>query len=137
MARVRWFCGVLVFVLAASSASQAQELAAKPAGKVADTKFWLVGAALNTAMILDTKSTFDVAGRCATCYEANKVVAPFVAQGPAVTFVAGELFDAGVMAVSAKMKGSSKAWVRHIWWVAPVAIAAGHVAAYRHNVNVR
>ncbi|MFI5177141.1 MAG: hypothetical protein ACHQO8_01170, partial [Vicinamibacterales bacterium] len=121
----------------AAGASAAQDLPQKPAGKVADTKFWLVGAALNTAMMFDTKSTFDVSSRCAQCYEANKIVAPFVAQGPAVTFVAGELFDIGVMAVSAKMKGSSRPWIRRVWWVAPIAIAAGHAAAYRHNTNLR
>ena len=125
-----------MLLLLTTSASQAQELASKPAGKVADTKFWLVGATLNTAMLLDTKSTFDVARRCADCYEANPIVAPFVYEGPTVTFVAGEAFDIGVMTVAAKMKASERSWVRHIWWVAPIAIAAGHAAAYRHNINL-
>jgi hypothetical protein len=149
--RMRMLCGAVMLVSVTSSVSYAQEppmnaglarpvqsdeVHRPPAGKVADKTFWLVGAALNTAMLLDTKSTFDVARRCPECYEANPVVAPFVNQGPTVAFTAGEVFDIGVMAVSAKMKGSTKPWVRHIWWVAPVAIATGHAMAYRHNVNL-
>ena len=104
--------------------------------KVADKTFWLIGAALNTAMVLDTKSTFDVSKRCASCYEADPVVAPFVVQGPATTFAAGEAFDIGVMALAAKMKGSSHSWARHTWWVVPIALTTGHAIAFRHNNNL-
>ncbi len=100
---------------------------------VADKKFWLLGAALNVGMVLDTKSTFDVARRCASCYEANPVVAPFLPLGPAPVFAAGEMFDVGVMAVAAKMKGSSHEAVRRTWWVIPVVLTTGHLLAYRHN----
>ena len=39
--------------------------------RVADKKFWILGGALNSAMLLDTKSTFDVTKVCVDCYEAN------------------------------------------------------------------
>jgi hypothetical protein len=115
-----------------ASDPQAQETRAK----VADKKFWLVAAALNGAMIMDTKSTFDVDRRCANCVETNPYAAPFVNRGPAVTFTAAETFDMGVMFIAFKMKGSERPQVRNVWWVMPVALTAGHVAAYRHNLKV-
>jgi hypothetical protein len=104
--------------------------------RTTDKKFWAVAAALNTAMILDTKSTFDVGYRCPTCYERNPVVRPFLPLGPAPVFAMGVAFDAGVMTVAAKMKGSSKPALRRTWWIVPVALAAGHFVAWRHNVGL-
>ena len=101
--------------------------------KVVDKKFLLVSAALNTTMLLDTWSTFDVIDRCPTCREANPYVAPFVKRGPKVTFTAGQAFDIGVMALSAKMKASSKPQIRNIWWLVPVALTTGHALAFHHN----
>jgi len=108
----------------------------RPAARVTDTKFWLTAAALNAAMIADTKSTFDVMRRCAICYEKNPYAAPFVARGPIVTYAAGEAFDVGVMVVAAKMKGSDNRVYRRTWWVVPIALTTGHVLAYRHNLGV-
>jgi hypothetical protein len=107
-----------------------------PAKKVTDTKFWLTAAALNVAMIADTKSTFDVIRRCDICYEKNPYAAPFVARGPALTYAAGEALDVGVMVVAAKMKGSQNKFYRRTWWVIPIAMTTGHVIAYRHNLGV-
>ena len=104
--------------------------------RVNDKTFWAVGGLLGTAMALDTKSTFDVLGRCAGCYEANPYVAPFVSRGPAVTMSAGVAFDVGVMALAAQMKRSPEARFHRIWWVIPIALTAGHVIAYRHNLRV-
>lgn len=108
----------------------------RPAKRVTDTKFWLTAAALNAAMIADTKSTFDVMRRCAICYENNPYAAPFVARGPIVTYAAGEAFDVGVMVVAAKMKGSDNKLYRRTWWIVPIALTTGHVLAYRHNIGV-
>jgi len=109
----------------------------KPARpRTTDKKFWVVAAALNTAMILDTKSTFDVGYGCPTCYERNPVVRPFLPLGPGPVFAMGVAFDAGVMTVAAKMKGSSKPALRRTWWIVPVALAAGHFVAWRHNVRL-
>ena len=99
----------------------------RPAKRVTDTKFWLTAAALNVAMIADTKSTFDVVHRCDICYEKNPYAAPFVARGPVVTYAAGEAFDIGVMVVAAKMKGSENKFYRRTWWVVPIALTTGHV----------
>ncbi len=127
---MRKLCSVVLLVLATSTASYAQDRGAE---KVADAKFWIVAGALNTAMVLDTRSTFDVAKRCTDCYEANPIVAPFVRQGAPTTFVAGEAFDVAVMSVAARMKASDRSWVRRTWWVAPAALIVGHSIAYRHN----
>lgn len=108
----------------------------RPAKRVTDTKFWLTAAALNVAMIADTKSTFDVIRRCDICYEKNPYAAPFVARGPVVTYAAGEAFDVGVMVVAAKMKGSENTFYRRTWWVVPIALTTGHLIAYRHNLGV-
>ena len=108
----------------------------RPAKNVTDKKFWLTAAALNIAMIADTKSTFDVQRRCDICYEKNPYAAPFIARGPAVAFAAGEAFDVGVMVVAAKMKGSDNKLYRRTWWVVPIALTAGHAIAYRHNLSV-
>lgn len=108
----------------------------RPAKRVTDTKFWLTAAALNVAMIADTKSTFDVKRRCEICYEMNPYAAPFVARGPALTYAAGEAFDIGVMVVAAKMKGSENTFYRRTWWVVPIALTTGHMLAYRHNLGV-
>jgi hypothetical protein len=108
----------------------------QPSRRVHDFKFWTVGGLLGTAMLLDTKSTFDVLGRCARCYEANPYVAPFVNRGPGVTFTAGVALDVGIMAIAAKMKTSRHERFRRIWWVVPVVLTAGHLLAYRHNLRV-
>jgi len=140
----------MLLVLSTSTLGLAQERGALPeredafraastgetSSSVLDRKFWLLAAGLNTAMLLDTKSTFEVAGSCNTCREANPFVAPFVRRGPTVTYTAGVLFDAGVMTVAAKMKGSSRTWMRRTWWIVPAALVAGHSIAYRHNVNL-
>lgn len=150
MSSARKLVTVLVLVLLTATAARAQErgrLAADEAARhtltaerssrqVLDRKFWIVAAALNTAMALDTKSTFDVVRRCDACREANPFVAPFVRRGPAVTFTAGEAFDAGVMTMAARMRGSDRAWVRRTWWVMPAALITGHAIAARHNSNL-
>ena len=131
---MRKLCAAVLLVLATATIAHAQEFRASD--KVADKKFWLVAGALNATMLLDTKSTFDVARRCPDCHEGNPVVAPFVRQGATTTFAAGLAFDAGVMTVAAKMKGSDKTWARRTWWVVPAALIAGHSMAYRHNANL-
>jgi hypothetical protein len=131
---MRKLCGAIVLVLATSSVAQAQEF--RTPDNVTDKKFWLVAGALTTTMLLDTKSTFDVSDRCPACYEVNPVVAPFVRQGATTTFAAGLAFDAGVMTVAAKMKGSDKTWARRTWWIVPAALIAGHSIAFRHNNNL-
>ena len=145
---MRVFCTVAVLVLLTATASVAQDLPpARPASvhladqpeprrKVADKKFWLLGGALNSAMLLDTKSTFDVTKTCTDCYEANPFVRPFVRRGPVTTYVAGEIFDAGVMTIAAGMRGSDRPWMRRTWWVIPVALITGHAIAYRHNTTL-
>jgi len=107
-----------------------------PARRVTDKKFWLTAAALNAAMIVDTKTTFDVMKRCTACYEADPYARPFVERGPAVTYTAGEAFDITVMAIAAKMKGSDRPFFRKTWWVVPIALTAGHAMAARHNMRV-
>lgn len=113
------------------------EARADARGKVRDWKYWGLAAGLNGAMLIDTKSTFDVLRACPqTCREANPVVAPFVRRGPAVTYAAGMLVDAGVMTVAARMRGSPRGWVRRTWWVAPAALIVGHSIAARHNATL-
>ena len=143
------FAGVML-VLATATPSGAQdrplveqrlEVSTQPdvpeaAPKVLDKKFWALTGALNAAMLMDTKSTFDVSKICANCEEANPFVAPFVRRGPALTYTAGVLFDAGVMTIAGRMKGSERKWMRRTWWVIPVALITGHTIAYRHNVNL-
>lgn len=112
-----------------------------PAGRdggtgVRDKKFWLVAGALNGAMLIDTHSTFTVLARCPDCRERNPLVAPFVNRGPGLTYTAGELFDAGVMAVSARMRASPRTWVRRTWWLLPASLIAGHAVAARHNYGL-
>jgi hypothetical protein len=108
----------------------------RPARNVADKKFWLTAAALNAAMIIDTKTTFDVMARCPRCRESDPYAQPFVEHGPGVAYAAGEAFDITVMAVTAKMKGSDRPFFRHTWWVAPIALTAGHLLAAQHNTHV-
>ena len=131
---MRKLCGALVLLLVTSTVAHAQDFRARET--VADKKFWVVAGALTTAMLLDTKSTFAVGTRCADCYEANPVVAPFVHQGATTTYAAGLAFDAGVMTVAYKMKGSDNRWARRTWWIVPAALIAGHSMAYRHNDNL-
>jgi hypothetical protein len=146
---MRVLCAGILLVLATATNGAAQDLSAPPRSstsvqddfrhaprKVVDRKFWVLAGALNTAMILDTKSTFDVSRLCPECDEANPIVRPFVERGPAVTYVAGEVFDAGVMAMAAKMRGSEHPWMRRTWWAVPVALVVGHSFAYRHNVTL-
>ena len=152
---MRMICTVVVLILGTATASMAQGLPGQAAiesvrledsaqatdrpeapRRVTDKKFWILGGALNSAMLLDTKSTFDVGKVCVDCYEANPFVAPFVRRGPVPTYIAGELFDAGVMTIAARMRGAHRPWMRRTWWVIPVALITGHSIAYRHNVNL-
>src|SRR5262245_19331674 len=133
MLRKLSFAVLLVLVWSTASSAQSVESQTK---RVTDKKFWMVTAGLTTSMLLDTKSTFDVARWCRTCEEANPIVRPFVERGPALTFSAGLAFDAGVMTIAAKMKGSERPWARRTWWVVPVALMRGHTIAWRHNVNL-
>jgi hypothetical protein len=107
---------------------------AEPRG--ADKTFWLVGAALNGAMVLDTMSTFAVRRRCAGCVESTPYVGAFVNRGPLVTFTAGYAIDVGIMALAVKMKTSKKPQIQNIWWLLPVALTTGHLFAYRHSRGV-
>jgi len=144
---MRWLLSLALLVVAPTT-TWAQEpdrteitsveapVTAEPShSKVTDKKFWLLGAALNTSMLLDTKSTFDVTRRCLRCVETNPYAAPFVNRGPAVAFTAGEAFDLGVMAVAAKIRGS-RSPMRRIWWLVPAALTTGHLVAYRHNLQI-
>jgi hypothetical protein len=108
----------------------------RPAPKVADKKFWLTAAALNAAMIVDTKTTFAVMQRCTRCYEADPYARPFIERGQGVAYTAGEAFDITVMVVAAKMKGSDRPGFRRTWWIVPIALTAGHVLAARHNAQL-
>jgi hypothetical protein len=126
---------LLLLLLSTATPALAQERVTR-SDRVTDRKFWVMAAALNVAMTVDTKSTFDVVKGCQTCREINPFVAPFVRRGPVLTFAAGEVFDAGVMTMAAKMKGSDRRWVRRTWWVAPAALVIGHTIAQRHNYNL-
>ena len=84
-------------------------------------------------MLIDTWTTFNVVKHCAHCREDNPYAEPFVKRGPVVATVAGQLFDVGVLAVAAKMKGSRNPRLRQIWWLVPVALTTGHVWAAHHN----
>jgi len=140
----------VVLLLSVATAARAQERIGAPERAAApfdasrvepsrttlDRKFWIVAAALNTAMVVDTKSTFDVVRACETCREANPFVAPFVRRGQVLTLAAGEAFDAGVMTLAAKMKGSDHVWARRTWWLVPAALSVGHTIAARHNSNL-
>ena len=147
---LRNLSAAILLVVVSATASLAQSAESRPVDslrlasesgpetrRAADKTFWLVAAGLNATMLLDTKSTFDVMLRCTSCYEANPFVRPFVQRGRALTFSAGVAFDAGVMAVAARMKRSERAWARRIWWVAPAALMVGHTKAWRHNTNIR
>ena len=112
------------------------ETRSNPEKKVLDKKFWTVAIALNAAMIMDTKSTFDVFERCNKCYESNPYARPFVNRGPAVAFTAGQVFDIALMYTAFKMKGAEHPAFRKIWWVIPVSMTLGHLAAYQHNIHV-
>ncbi len=145
---------VVAVLLMLSGTSRAQEIAApvvaplnatfstpaqdegRPAAKVVDKKFVLVGVALSAAMIGDTKSTFYVMSRCKNCYEADPYAAPFINRGPAVAFTSGEALDITVMAVAAKMKASDRPGFRRTWWVIPIALTTGHIIAMQNNLKL-
>jgi hypothetical protein len=131
---VRKLSAAILLLLLSASTSFAQS--AEPTKRATDKKFWMLAAGLTTAMVLDTKSTFDVSRWCASCEEKNPFVRPFVERGPALTFTAGVAFDAGVIALSAKMRRSDRTFLRRTWWVVPVALMSGHTIAWRHNLNL-
>jgi hypothetical protein len=64
------------------------------------------------------------------------VAAPFVARGRALTYTAGEVFDAGVMILAAKARTTDRLHLRKIWWTIPIGLAAGHAFAFQHNVRI-
>lgn len=122
----RHLSAALIVLLLAASVAGAQQ---RRLGR----SFYLVGGALGTAMVFDTKSTYDVFAICEQCTEGNPFAAPFISQGPTVGYAAGALFDVAVLTLAGKMKTSDHAWMRRVWWVVPVAITSTHVAMYRRN----
>ncbi len=106
---------------------------AKP--KALDKKFWALGIALNTAMVLDARSTFATFERC-NCVESNPYARPLYNNGKAVTYLGLATFEAGLMFLAAKMRTTSKKKLRPIWWLFPVLMTVGHTQAYLHNEKV-
>ena len=119
---------VLFCLFLAPGVARAQE------EEVADKKFWAVSTFLIGSTIYDIESTYFVLGKCKTCEEGNPIMRPFVKAGKPALYAAQGSIDAGVLYMSYKMKKGDTRF-KKVWWLLPVAMAAGHMVAGTYNMR--
>jgi hypothetical protein len=125
---------LLVFL---STASVAQEIN----NNVVDKKFVAVTGALISATIVDIEGTFAVRNSLKNnpdyyFHERNPLLRPFVNAGRPATYAILGGMDAGVLALSYKMKKSANPTIRRLWLLPPVMLAIGHAFAGASNYRL-
>jgi hypothetical protein len=98
-----------------------------------DYKFLAVASLSYASAIYDTHTTFAALDRCGgRCFEANRLMSPFVANKPTAY-----AFTSGLTSVSTyatyRLKQRGKRW----WWVPMTTTAVLHLVAGIHNQNIR
>jgi hypothetical protein len=98
-----------------------------------DNKFWALASLSHAAAGYDVHTTMSALNQCgAGCFEANRLMRPFVGSGPAAYS-----FTLGLTSVSTyatyRLKQKGVRW----WWVPMVTTTMLHVAAGIRNQNIR
>lgn len=104
----------------------------QPAKRVADGKFWMVGAGLTLSTIYDIETTHRGLNGClGSCREANPIAGLLIARNRPTAYAIGAAVSAGAMYITYRLKkGNHKTW-----WISPVAVTAIHTAAGTANLR--
>lgn len=129
---------VLSLSILLAAASVAQEVNNK---KVVDGKFVAVAGALIGSTILDVEGTFAVKRSLQSnpefyFHERIPWMRPFVNSGKPATYAVLSSMNAGIIALSYRMKKSANPTMRRLWWLPPVMMAAGHAFAGTANFRL-
>ena len=84
------------------------------------------------SIVYDIESTYFVLDRCATCYEKNPLMRPFVEAGRPQLYTIQGSIGAGVIYASYRMKKNG----HKLWWLLPVVLTAAHTVAGIHNIRM-
>jgi hypothetical protein len=127
---------VLSLSIFLSAASVAQDIK-----KVVDAKFVAVAGALIGTTIMDVEGTEAVRNSLKGnkefyFHERNPLLRPFVNAGRPATYAILGGMDAGVLALSYKMKKSANPTIRRLWLLPPVMLAIGHAFAGASNYRL-
>lgn len=121
---------LLFFPLFGQVTAQGNGVSTKP--RTFDRKFAIVSGLVVGATVFDYETTHYCVSRVRGCREVNGVMAPFVSGGRLPTYVYGSAMNAGVLAVSYKLKQRGSKW----WWVLPAANIGAHVIAGSKNMTI-
>ncbi len=85
------------------------------------------------ATAADVDSTFRVLKRCASCYEANPIVAPLLKRGPALTWTVITGVTLADVELAHELRRSDHKTLRIIGWAVPIVATGLHTWAAIHN----
>jgi hypothetical protein len=118
---------ILTFLLfAATARAQERETGNK------DKLFWSLAVGAQAATVYDVNTTLRTLNRCATCYEANPIMRPFVGNTVAA-YGAGMSLSAASIYGSKRLKEKGSRW----WWVPLVGQIGVHTALGIRNSQIR
>lgn len=118
-------CGLAILLLAVTGAK---------ADETIDRPFILVSGALIASTIFDAETTY--AGyKDPNVHEANPIARPFVEAGRPALYAFEFASDAAILYVAYRMKKSDSPALRKGWWIIPVVVTVGHVAAGGANLR--
>jgi len=102
----------------------------------ADRPFIMVSTALVASTIYDAETTYaGYNDRHPGVHEANPIARPFVKAGRPALYGFELGADAAVLYAAYRMKNSDSPTWRKVWWILPVTVTVGHVAAGTANLR--
>lgn len=87
---------------------------------------------LTVMTVLDVETTHRKLDSCATCYEANPIMRPFVQQGRGTTYAVAFSLNAITMEIARRRRNENS----RLWFVRPLIGAGIHGAAAASNNNI-
>jgi hypothetical protein len=104
----------------------------QPAKRVADGKFWAVGAGLMLSTAFDIETTHRGLSNCTGCKEANPIAGLLISRNRPTAYMVGTAINAGVMYLMYKMKKKGN---HKTWWIGPTALTGVHAVAGSSNMR--
>lgn len=96
----------------------------QPAKRVADGKFWAVGAGLALSTVYDIETTQRALSRCSgNCREANPIAGLLITRNRPTAYTIGVALNSVAIYITywQKRKGHKT------WWISPVAVTGAHL----------
>ncbi len=103
-----------------------------PAKRVADGKFWAVGAGLTLSTVYDIETTQRALSRCSgNCSEANPLAGLLITRNRPTAYAIGAALNSVAIYITywQKKKGHKT------WWISPIAVTAAHTTLGTANLR--